>query len=90
MEIKQRVDKLISALAQRILVLDGAMGTAIQGFNLGPADFGGEQYEGCNEYLILTLPDVIEKIHASYLATGADILETNTFGGTPLVLAPPS
>ena len=87
MEIKQRVDKLVSALAQRILVLDGAMGTAIQGFNLGPADFGGEQYEGCNEYLILTRPDVIEKIHASYLAAGADILETNTFGGTPLVLA---
>ena len=63
------------------------MGTAIQNKNLGPDDFGGEEYEGCNEYLIITKPDVIEDIHRSYLQAGADIIETNTFGGTPVVLA---
>ncbi len=49
-------------------------------------DFGGEQYEGCNEYLNLTAPDVIAKIHREYLEAGADIIETNTFGATSIVL----
>ena len=62
------------------MVVDGAMGTSIQGKDLGPEDFGGEEYEGCNEYLTLTRPDVILDIHEAYLAAGADILETNTFG----------
>ncbi len=72
--------------AGRILVLDGAMGTAIQGRNLTADDFGGPQYEGCNEYLVLTRPDVIADIHQGYLDAGADILETNTFGATSVVL----
>ena len=84
---QQRVKALKQALQERILVLDGAMGTALQGFNLTADDFGGEKYEGCNEHLILTRPDVVKKIHNSYLEAGADIIETNTFGGTPLVLA---
>ena len=63
------------------------MGTSIQGKGLGPEDFGGEEYEGCNEYLILTKPEVIADIHQSYLDAGADILETNTFGATSVVLA---
>ncbi|MCF8566949.1 methionine synthase [Alicyclobacillus tolerans] len=71
----------------RILVLDGAMGTMLQQAELTEADFGGSEYEGCNEYLCLTAPEVIEKIHAAYLEAGADIIETNTFGATPLVLA---
>ncbi len=74
-------------LKQRLLVIDGAMGTAIQNRNLGPDDFGGLEYEGCNEYLIVTRPDVIEDIHRGYLEAGADIIETNTFGATPVVLA---
>ena len=82
-----RIDDLKSALAQRILVIDGAMGTAIQARDLGPEDFGGVDYEGCNEYLIVTRPDVIEDIHWGYLEAGADIIETNTFGATPVVLA---
>jgi len=82
-----RIDDLKSALAQRILVIDGAMGTAIQARDLGPEDFGGVDYEGCNEYLIVTRPDVIEDIHRGYLEAGADIIETNTFGATPVVLA---
>ena len=80
-------DKLKSALGQRLLVIDGAMGTAIQARDLGPDDFGGAEYEGCNEYLTVTRPDVIEDIHRSYLEAGADIIETNTFGSTPVVLA---
>jgi len=74
-------------LRQRVLVLDGAMGTEIQARNLSAKDFGGPEYEGCNEHLNLTRPDVIEAIHKGYLEAGADILETNTFGSTPLVLA---
>ncbi|GIT14144.1 MAG: hypothetical protein CM1200mP35_09640 [Chloroflexota bacterium] len=69
----------------RILVVDGAMGTAIQGKDLGPDDFGGPEYEGCNEYLTITRPDVISDIHQSYLDSGADIIETNTFGATSVV-----
>jgi 5-methyltetrahydrofolate--homocysteine methyltransferase len=83
----KQAERLKVELSKRILVLDGAMGTAIQAKNLSAADFGGSQYEGCNEYLVLTRPDVIEEIHESYLKAGADILETNTFGSTPLVLA---
>src|SRR6476660_3214642 len=74
-------------LAERILVLDGAMGTAIQARHLTADDFGGAQLEGCNENLVLTRPDVILDIHRGYLEVGADIIETNTFGGTPVVLA---
>lgn len=83
---KQRIQKLIQGIRQRVLVLDGAMGTAIQKRDLAAADFGGEALEGCNENLVLTRPDVIEAIHREYLEVGADIIETNTFGGTPLVL----
>src|SRR6476659_6468634 len=74
-------------LNERILVLDGAMGTAIQARNLTADDFGGVHLEGCNENLVITRPDVILDIHRGYLEVGADIIETNTFGGTPIVLA---
>ncbi len=83
----RRVEALRSAMRERILVLDGAMGTLIQAVNLKAADFGGAEYEGCNEHLVLTRPEVIERIHADYLAAGADVTETDTFGGTPVVLA---
>jgi 5-methyltetrahydrofolate--homocysteine methyltransferase len=63
------------------------MGTAIQGYNLNADDFGGLDYEGCNEHLVLTYPKVISEIHQSYLSAGADIIETNTFGSTSVVLA---
>ena len=87
MTTANRVDQLKALLRERILVLDGAMGTAIQGKGLGPEDFGGDEFEGCNEYLSLTRPEVIRDIHRSYLAAGADIVETNTFGATSVVLA---
>ena len=73
-------------LEKRILILDGAMGTMLQNENLSAEDFGGEAYDGCNENLVLTRPDVLEKVHRKYLEAGADIICTNTFGGTPLVL----
>lgn len=73
-------------LQKRILIIDGAMGTMLQNENLTYEDFGGEPLDGCNENLVLTRPDVLEKIHRAYLEAGADIICTNTFGGTPLVL----
>ena len=84
---ESRTALLEEQLDTRILCLDGAMGTAIQNKDLGPADFGGEALEGCNENLVITRPDVIQSIHEAYLAAGADIVETNTFGSTSLVLA---
>src|SRR5437879_7190456 len=75
-----------NALSERILVLDGAMGTMIQAAGLGAEDFGGAEYEGCNEYLNLTRPDVIRGVHAAYLDAGADVISTNTFGCAPYVL----
>lgn len=73
--------------AKKILILDGAMGTMLQRANLKAKDFGGEEYEGCNEILNLTRPELIRSIHEEYLQAGADIIETNTFGATTVVLA---
>lgn len=70
-----------------VLVFDGAMGTSLQTQNLTPEDFGGPEYEGCNEYLVHTKPEAVEKVHRDYLEAGADVIETDTFGGTSIVLA---
>jgi 5-methyltetrahydrofolate--homocysteine methyltransferase len=80
------MSRLREAVTQRILVLDGAMGTMLQAAGLGAQDFGGAQYEGCNESLNLTRPDVIRAVHAAYLDAGADLISTNTFGCAPYVL----
>ncbi|USK52830.1 methionine synthase [Cytobacillus solani] len=77
---------LTEQLEKKILIMDGAMGTMLQNANLSADDFGGEEYEGCNEYLTITLPSLIERIHLEYLHAGADIIETNTFGATSVVL----
>jgi 5-methyltetrahydrofolate--homocysteine methyltransferase len=74
-------------LSHRVLVLDGAMGTMLQQRQLTAADFGGAALEGCNENLVHTRPDVVLDIHRMYYQAGADIVETNTFGGAPIVLA---
>ena len=81
-----RIKLLRELLANRILVIDGAFGTYIQGLNFGPEDFGGPQYEGCNEYVVLTRPEAIRKMHHSFLEVGADLIETATFGAIPYVL----
>lgn len=80
---KQRIEE---RLRDHILILDGAMGTMLQNANLTAEDFGGEELEGCNENLVLTRPDVVKDIHRKYFEAGSDIVTTNTFGGTPLVL----
>jgi 5-methyltetrahydrofolate--homocysteine methyltransferase len=85
--IRIRQQALTDALATRILLLDGAMGTMIQDHALTHADFGGAELEGCNENLVRARPEVIAGIHRAYLAAGADIIKTDTFGGTTLVLA---
>src|SRR5438270_653855 len=82
-----RRQALEDALSTRVLVLDGAMGTMLQQHHLTAADFGGPALEGCNEHLVLTRPDVILDIHRAYYEAGSDVVETNSFGGTNIVLA---
>lgn len=77
---------LSEQILKKILIMDGAMGTMLQQAELTSNDFGGEAYDGCNENLNLTAPDLIESIHRQYFEAGADIVETNTFGATNLVL----
>ena len=86
-DLKQSEKALKELLAERILVLDGAMGTMLQQRDLTAADFGGPALEGCNENLVRTRPDVVLDIHRKYFEAGADVVETNSFGSTPLVLA---
>ncbi|MDQ2775215.1 MAG: homocysteine S-methyltransferase family protein, partial [Acidobacteriota bacterium] len=83
----ERRQALEDALATRVLVLDGAMGTMLQDRHLTAEDFGGAALEGCNENLVLTRPDVVVDIHRAYYEAGSDIVETNSFGGTKIVLA---
>ncbi|NNE09324.1 MAG: dihydropteroate synthase, partial [Gemmatimonadetes bacterium] len=78
---------LYDAFDERILVMDGATGTGFQERDLTADDFGGPALEGCNENLVMTRPDVVLDLHRDYLAAGADVIETNTFGGTSIVLA---
>ncbi|MFY8192275.1 MAG: homocysteine S-methyltransferase family protein [Limnohabitans sp.] len=86
-----RAQALPAILEKRIAILDGAMGTMIQRFKLSEADYRGERFKdfpkdvkGNNELLSLTRPDVIRDIHEGYLAAGADMIETNTFGATTI------
>ncbi|MFB2865453.1 methionine synthase [Aeromonas sp. MdU4] len=87
-------NKLEACLKDRILIIDGAMGTMIQGYKLGEADYRGERFadwhtdiKGNNDLLVLTRPAVIREIHEQYCAAGADILETNTFNATRIAMA---
>ncbi len=73
-------------MRERVLVLDGATGTALQARHLTAEDYGGPELDGCIENLVHTRPDVVVDLHRAYLAAGADIIETNTFGASPLVL----
>ncbi len=78
--------RLLDTLRERVLVFDGGMGTQLQARNLGPDDFGGKRWEGCNDHLCLTRPDVVEDIHAAYFEAGADVVETNSFQAARLRL----
>lgn len=70
-----------------VLVFDGATGTSLQLMDLGPEDFGGVALEGCNENLVFTRPDAVQAVHRQFLEAGCDVIETDTFGATSLVLA---
>jgi 5-methyltetrahydrofolate--homocysteine methyltransferase len=91
---ERRLSELEPALARRILVLDGAMGTMIQSYQLGEKDYRGERFRdwprdlrGNNDLLSLTQPSIIRAIHGAYLEAGADVLETNSFNSTAISLA---
>jgi 5-methyltetrahydrofolate--homocysteine methyltransferase len=78
---------ILETLKERIVVFDGAMGTNLQVQNLTLDDFGGPRFEGCNENLLVTRPDAVEKVHAGFLDVGCDVIETNSFNGTPVDFA---
>jgi 5-methyltetrahydrofolate--homocysteine methyltransferase len=78
--------RYLDAVDDHVVIFDGAMGTSIQKFNLTAEDFGGEQYNGCNDFLVITRPDVIESIHASFLNVGSEAVETDTFRSNRLTL----
>ncbi|HEY3580273.1 MAG TPA: methionine synthase [Pyrinomonadaceae bacterium] len=78
---------LLDAIKERIVVFDGAMGTNLQVQNLTLDDFGGPRFEGCNENLLVTRPDAVENVHTAFLDVGCDIIETNSFNGTPFDFA---
>ncbi|WP_437614393.1 methionine synthase [Erwinia sp. V71] len=92
--MSNRTEALHQQLAQRIMLLDGGMGTMIQSYKLEESDFRGARFadwqsdlKGNNDLLVLTRPDIISAIHDGYLAAGADILETNTFNATAIAMA---
>src|SRR5580704_11049194 len=80
------MSEYLRLLRERVLIFDGAMGTQLMALDLAAADFGGAGYHGCNEALVLTRPDIVRAIHESYLAAGADVVETDSFTGTRLKL----
>jgi 5-methyltetrahydrofolate--homocysteine methyltransferase len=92
--MNEKKSLLYELLQQRILIIDGAMGTMIQALRCGEEDFRGQRFvhhdralQGCNDLLSVTQPEAIEEIHRQYLAAGADIIETNTFNSNAISLA---
>ena len=79
--------RYLDAIDDHIVIFDGAMGTSIQSFDLRPEDFGGEQYQDCLDYLVISRPDVIRSIHESFLRVGSEVVETNTFRANRLTLS---
>jgi 5-methyltetrahydrofolate--homocysteine methyltransferase len=81
------MSSFLDTLKERIVVFDGAMGTNLQVQNLTLDDFGGLRFEGCNENLLITRPDAVENVHTAFLDVGCDVIETNSFNGTPVDFA---
>jgi 5-methyltetrahydrofolate--homocysteine methyltransferase len=79
--------RYLDALETKVLVFDGAMGTSLQNQHLTAEHFGGEQYNGCNDYLVISYPEAVEKVHRSFLEVGVDVLETDTFRSNRLTMA---
>ncbi len=80
------MSKFLETLKERVVVFDGAMGTNLQVQNLSVDDYGGAQFEGCPEYLLVSRPEAVERVHAGFLEVGCDVIETDSFGGIPYVL----
>ncbi len=80
------MNQFLDALAQHVIIYDGAMGTNVQRYQLTAEDYGGQTTEGCNEYLVLTRPSVIEEIHAGFLEAGCDVIESDLFTASRLKL----
>src|ERR1700704_2231603 len=81
------MSEFLATLPEPVLIFDGAFGTWVQDQDLGPDDFGGPALEGCNERLVLTRPELIQRMHAEYFEAGVDAVETATFGAFSLVLS---
>ncbi|MDP3186324.1 MAG: homocysteine S-methyltransferase family protein, partial [Anaerolineales bacterium] len=79
MQRKYSDHRYLDALNERVLIYDGAMGTSLQNQNLTAEHFGGEQYNGCNDFLVISYPEAVEKVHRSFLEVGVDVIETDTF-----------
>src|SRR5215203_6082691 len=77
----------LDLIKEKVVVFDGAMGTYLQSLNLSIDDWGGPNFENCSENLLYTRPDAIEKVHTSFLEIGCDVIETNSFGGSEVVLS---
>ncbi len=78
--------RYLDALEKKVLVFDGAMGTSLQKQNLTAEHFGGEKYNGCNDFLVISYPEAVEKVHRSFMEVGVDVLETDTFRSNRLTL----
>src|ERR1043165_7040935 len=80
-------NNFLDLLKEKIVVFDGAMGSNLQGQNLSIEDWGGPNFENCSENLLYTKPEAIEKVHLGFLDIGCDVIETDSFGGSEVVLA---
>jgi len=78
--------RYLDAIEDHVVIYDGATGTNIQKLNLKPEDYGGEKYNGLNEHLVLSKPEVLENLHASFFAVGSEVVETCTFRGNRMTL----
>jgi len=87
MERKYTNRKYLEALQHKVIVFDGAMGTNLQTQDLTTEQFGGERTNGCNDYLVITYPQAVEKVHRSFLEVGVDVIETCTFRSNRLTLS---
>nr|MDQ6919365.1 homocysteine S-methyltransferase family protein [Candidatus Dormibacteraeota bacterium] len=84
--LSERGQQFEELLRSKIVLLDGAQGTYLQGCDLTAEDFGGPDLEGCNEYLVVTRPEIVKGMHRAYFEAGSDMVGSDTFGSTPLVL----
>src|SRR5437867_10576349 len=84
---QSRMSSFLDTLKERIVVFDGAMGTNLHAQDLSVDDYGGPQFEGCPEHLLISKPEAVEKVHAGFFEVGCDVVETDSFGGASIVPA---